>query len=67
MYRASAAMVIPLVGLLVTPTSPTMREATVTKKNANTITQAAASRPRQHAAEGRESGRHNRQHQGNRL
>ena len=26
-------MVMPLVGLLVTPTSPTIREATVTKKN----------------------------------
>ena len=41
---SSAAMVMPLVGLLVTPTSPTMREATVTKKNAKITTQTAATR-----------------------
>ncbi len=38
----SDAMVIPLVGLEVTPTSPTIREATVTKKNAKTTTHTAA-------------------------
>jgi hypothetical protein len=37
-----AAMVMPLVGLLVTPTRPTMRDATVTKKNANITTHSAA-------------------------
>ena len=36
------AIVMPLVGLLVTPTRPTMRDATVTKKNANSTTQKAA-------------------------
>ena len=39
---SSAAMVMPEVGLLVTPTRPTMRAATVTKKNANRTTQTAA-------------------------
>ncbi len=41
---SNAAIVMPLVGLLVTPTRPTMREATVTKKKANTTTQRAAAR-----------------------
>ena len=36
------AMVIPLVGLEVTPTRPTMRDDTVTKKKANTTTQTEA-------------------------
>jgi hypothetical protein len=39
---SSAAMVMPLVGLLVTPTRPTMRDATVTKKKANTARSTAA-------------------------
>ena len=39
---SSAAMVMPEVGFEVTPTSPTMRELTVTKKNANTAMQRAA-------------------------
>src|SRR5210317_2087306 len=39
---SNAAIVMPLVGLLVTPTRPTIRDATVTKKKANTTTQIAA-------------------------
>ena len=39
---SSVAIVMPLVGFAVTPTSPTMRELTVTKKNANTTTSMAA-------------------------
>ena len=38
----SDAIVMPLVGFDVTPTSPTMREATVTKKKENTTTHTAA-------------------------
>ena len=39
----SAAIVIPDVGFDVTPTSPTMRELTVTKKNAKTAMRRLAS------------------------
>src|SRR5690606_40771060 len=38
----SVAMVMPLVGLDVTPTIPTIREDTVTKKNAKIATSTAA-------------------------
>ena len=38
----SVAMVIPLVGLEVTPTRPTMRDDTVTKKKAQITTSSAA-------------------------
>ncbi len=39
---SSVAMVMPLVGFEVTPTRPTMRDETVTKKNAATATSTAA-------------------------
>ena len=39
---SKVAIVIPLVGFDVTPTSPTIRELTVTKKKAKTTTSSAA-------------------------